>query len=572
MANTVTSTCSPAIQSPLCYSTDPATRTAAVASTGGAPACLEPPLKSTPIVDNFQQMAAIHKQNNGGLAMGGPVRLAAGGPPAAFCNNPTITPNCGVIFCSYPNPNYNPGSINSSVSSCPSTPPSAGSTGSGGTTPSTPPLTPQQKQQQQLSCAIGGTGSVPTGKVTSCANSKILCTENTNATSPSLTPTTTQSATPIQNSSCQMLCTNKYNVETQPAVTAAQGQAQYACQANPVTAATYCATQIGKAPQMTGAQGQADPNAVVSNQIQQLTQGLNCGKVPAWAQPSVNWANSIMAGRGLGSSSIASQALVTAVQQAALPVAQANAQYYQTLQMANLTNAQQAAVVNQQATVQTLLSNQAAVNAGLQFNATSENQVAQFMTNLSSQINLSNAAQANAMKQFNAGQSNSVSEFNSNLANQVAQFNAQNQLAIDQSNVTWRRNINTLNTAATNAANQTNTQNLFNLTQTAQNNLWNQFQDEASWANTNAQNALTRSQNLVIAAMGQQTLFKLQTTAGQQAFEQMLGQFGIQVAGGFISGALNSSPSITCSANFCPQIASGQAACPNAFFNCPNAG
>lgn len=576
---TTTATCTPSAQSPLCNTTDPSIRTSVVGSTGGAPSCLSGPPQPTPIVNQFAQMAQQSKQNNGGLARGGIIRMACGGgtSAAAATATPTQSSILGINSCQYTqlqgsgncpttgladwlkeggNKNGNPALTTGQnyyeatigTPSCGFNTSTTGTSGSTGTstTGTCSTGTTSTTTAAPICTAISGTqpqgfSGVPTGSVTANANQQILCQVTKCAANPTLPPGTTQTATQIQNSACQMLCPNAYNVANPGALpTATGGTAAQAPAAAPVTAATYNPCTIQNTPQMTAAQANACPNAVVSNQIQQLTQGLSCGNIPAWAQPSINWANSIMAGRGLGSSSIASQALVTAVQQAALPVAQANAQYYANLQAANLTNEQQAAVVNQQSTIQTLLSNQAAVNAGLQFNATSENQTAQFMSNLGAQINLANAAQANAMAQFNAGQTNTVGEFNANLANQINQFNAQNQLAIDQSNVTWRRNINTLNTAATNAANQTNAQNLFNLSQTDQNNLWQQFQDEASWANTDAQNALTRQQNLVIAAMGQSTAFQLSSQAGQQAFEQLLGKFGLNVAGGLLNNLGNS--------------------------------
>lgn len=457
----------------------------------------------------------------------------------------------------------------------------------------------------QLSAA-----GVPTSASSAGANAQIANTMQTNAIKPTLPAGTQQTATLIKcTAGTRLKSCAAPTVNAQSVNAATVGCTALASTPNAINPAKYCATNA-TAPQMTAAHGAVcanaqitapqintncsrfninaaqqgvDPNAVVSNQIAQLTGCLKaCQPAPAWAQPSINYTNAELAARGLQTSSIAAGAEVSALQQAALPVAQANAQYYQNLDYANLTNrqqatvqnaaiqaqlsgenltvaedaakanasaflqmnlqnlnnAQQAAVVNQQSAVQTMLSNQAADNAAKQFNAQSQNQVDEFMTNLATQVGLSNAAQLNAMNQFNAGQLNSVGEFNSQLANNVAQFNAQNQLAIAQSNVTWRRNINTLNTAAINAANQSNAQNLFSLTTTAQNNLWNQWQDMASWANTDSQNQLTRNQNMAIAALGQQTAFNLANQAQQTALLQLLGKFGIDVAGGPLSNLL----------------------------------
>lgn len=416
-------------------------------------------------------------------------------------------------------------------------------------------------------CPISTSG-VPVN--TQGANAGILQTEEQNATSPSLKPNETVNAQLIQNSSCQMLCPTKYNVGTPQVAATTGGNATTVAPVTTPKAATYCAATISNAPQVsaatmavpgnpssTASAGSVSTNpafsvapstssstpqnscALVSNQIAMLTNGLNTDNAPAWAQGAINATNSQMAARGLGTSSIAAGANTAAIENAALPVATANSNVIMQANLANLSNEQQALLANQQAQLATLTSNQAAVNAASQFNATSENQVTQFFDNLNSQIQLSNAAQVNAMKQFNAGQLNSVAEYNATLANNVAQFNAQNQLAIDQSNVTWRRNINTLNTAAVNSANQVNAQNEFNMSSTAQTNLWQQFQDEASWANTDAQNSLTRAQNLAIASLGANTAFGLQSAAEQAQMLNYLGAFGLNLLGPTVGSTLN---------------------------------
>lgn len=458
------------------------------------------PLQATPLMNRFQEPAQLYKQKNDFMARGGMVKHYAGGGGAA----PPVVTAC-------------------------------------------------------IDKALTNAG-VPTSGCASASNSQIQNTMQTNAAGQgTLTCAETVKATPIQNSSCQELgaCAAP-KVTATPVNTSTVCSTAVANNPNNVNAATYCAKTVHcKTPQMTAAQANVCSNELVSCQIAKLTGCLkniqNGGCAPAWAQPTINATNAALAARGLSTSSIAAGAEVSALQQAALPIAQANANAYLQVNMANLTNQQQADVQNQQALVQTLLSDQAATNAASQFNAQSEDQVNEFMSNLNSQVQMSNAAQINAMNQFNAGQTNSVGEFNANLANNVAQFNSANQLTIAQNNVAWRRNINTLNTAAVNAANQTNAQNEFNLTSTAQNNLWNQWQDQASWANTDAQNALTRAQNMAIASLGQQTAFNLADQAQQTALLSYLGKFGIDVAGGplsnLLSSAINNASSCTNSYN-----------------------
>ena len=182
-------------------------------------------------------------------------------------------------------------------------------------------------------------------------------------------------------------------------------------------------------------------------------------------------------------------------------VAVQNAQAFLQMDMTNLSNAQQAAVINQQAQQQVMLSDQAATNAARQFNATSQNQVNQFFANLAQDINKFNATAANASEQFNIGQLNAMQQFASTMANQREQFNATNQLAIEQSNVQWRRDVNTANTAAQNAANQINAANYLNISNTALNNIWQQFRDEADYAYSSAENAADRAFNMAMAVL-----------------------------------------------------------------------
>ena len=201
-----------------------------------------------------------------------------------------------------------------------------------------------------------------------------------------------------------------------------------------------------------------------------------------------------------------------------------NARAFLQMDMANLSNEQQAVMLKAQQTQQRMLTNQAAENAALQFNATSENQTNQFMASLSASISQFNAQQNNAMSQFNATQKNAAearrvaNEFEAEkieaqLQNQVnifneqqefarEQFNVRNATAIAQSNVQWRRQANTADTAAINAANQQNAQNAYNLSIAAQNFLWQELRDEADFAFKRWDNDEQRKTSLYVAALG----------------------------------------------------------------------
>ena len=178
-----------------------------------------------------------------------------------------------------------------------------------------------------------------------------------------------------------------------------------------------------------------------------------------------------------------------------------NAQNFLQVDMTNLANEQQTALFKQQSLVNSLLTDQAAANAALQFNASSENQTNQFFANLSSSIGQFNAAQMNAMKQFNAGEVNSLLEFNANIQNQREMFNAQNYLVVAQANAQWRQNLATLNTAAANEANMDYAKTVNGLTMSALDQIWQRERDLMDYSFTGGENQADRALSLLLGDM-----------------------------------------------------------------------
>ena len=178
-----------------------------------------------------------------------------------------------------------------------------------------------------------------------------------------------------------------------------------------------------------------------------------------------------------------------------------NAQNFLQVDMTNLANEQQTALFKQQSLVNSLLTDQAAANAALQFNASSENQTNQFFANLSSSIGQFNAAQMNAMKQFNAGEVNSLLEFNANIQNQREMFNAQNYLVVAQANAQWRQNLATLNTAAANESNMDYAKTVNGLTMAALDQIWQRERDLMDYSFTGGENQADRALSLLLGDM-----------------------------------------------------------------------
>ena len=289
--------------------------------------------------------------------------------------------------------------------------------------------------------------------------------------------------------------------------------------------------------------------ATTQYQIAQMMTSLdNDQELPAWAAPNVRKVKSIMNQRGLGASSMASAAMVQALMESAIPIANADAQAYSRIQLQNLTNEQQTALsnaatiaamdrqnldnrmkaaqqnattflqmditnlnnrqatetLNYQTKVQSLFTDQAAANAAKQFNATSQNQINQFYDQLGATVSTNNANREASMNTFNADQSNAMKKYNAKLEDTREQFNSNMQLMIDQSNVVWRRTLNTANTAEQNKANQINAQTVLGLSVQAQNNLWQKYRDEAAMAFNAAQNDMQRGHAIAITAISNQ--------------------------------------------------------------------
>jgi hypothetical protein len=318
------------------------------------------------------------------------------------------------------------------------------------------------------------------------------------------------------------------------------------------------------------AQGQISPESIAAAATQELdTRGTikyqlgelyssieSGGELPPWASGPVRAVSSIMQSRGLGSSSMASAAMITALQETALPIAQQDANKYSNIQIQNLnnqqtatmanaavyasmdranldarmsalvnnsraflqvdtqnlTNAQQAATIDYQTQANRLFTNTAAENASRNFNATSQNQVNQFYETLGTTVEQNNTNRLAAQQQFNVDEVNAMSQYNTSVNDLRERTYVQNQQAIDQSNAVWRRTINTANTSAVNEAQRVNAQSLLGLSVDSQNRLWQQYRDEANFLMSQSQNRAARSHD---AAM-----FAAQNNANISAYNQ----------------------------------------------------
>jgi hypothetical protein len=160
----------------------------------------------------------------------------------------------------------------------------------------------------------------------------------------------------------------------------------------------------------------------------------------------------------------------------------------------------------------------------------------QFNRNVESQLAAVSANNQKDLEVAKANLTNDVNKFNASMADAREKFNASNQLVIEQSNVQWRRMINTNNTAAQNAANQLNVQNQFNMSQWALAAVWQQARDEASWANTAAENEKQRAHNIAVAAIGRDAALTAMSVEQRNNVYSAIGTW----AAGALSGWLSS--------------------------------
>ena len=338
-------------------------------------------------------------------------------------------------------------------------------------------------------------------------------------------------------------------------------------------------------PLSSGALAQAqtealDEKATVQFQLGELYKSLDDGtQLPAWAAPAARNADNFMLQRGLGASSMAAAARTQALFESALPIAAADADKYSAIQLQNLNNKQTAAlqnaseiaamdranldvrmrsaqqnaasflqmnmanVTNEQATnnlnhqsrMQELFNDQAVINSARNFNATSQNQVDQFYSTLGNQVQQANEAREAAVQQFNVQTDSAQQQFNSTLRQNRSKFNAEMQNLIDASNVSWRRQITTYNNQLANETQQTNARNLLGISEARQNQLWQAYRDEATWANQSFENEEHRQQALTLAALAFNRSVELADKQSDENTSRLIGAVGSRLLDGILN-------------------------------------
>ena len=206
------------------------------------------------------------------------------------------------------------------------------------------------------------------------------------------------------------------------------------------------------AAQTDAAAAQANPSgqAMVATQLDGLMQQFQGGATPAWAAGAMRAATSAMAGRGLGASSLAGQAVVQAAMESAMPIAMADAQTISKFESQNLSNRQQSAMLaaEQRARFmgqefdqifQAKVMNASKISDIANQNFTAEQQVQLENSRAANTMNLANLSNQQALVMAEASALAQLDVANLSNRQQAAVQNAQNFLQMDMANLSNRQ-------------------------------------------------------------------------------------------------------------------------------------
>ena len=209
-----------------------------------------------------------------------------------------------------------------------------------------------------------------------------------------------------------------------------------------VNMATVDAT-LNKAEAATAA---LKPEMTVSGQLDKLLADFDSQNPPIWAASSMRNATSVLISRGMGASSLAGQAVIQATLEAALPIAVQDAQTIATLELQNLSNRQQMAVLTatQRATFlgqefdqafQTKVLNAAKIADIANINFTAEQTIALENAKLAQTVDLANLSNEQALVMARAAQIANLESANLDNRQKAALQNAQAFLQLDLTNL-----------------------------------------------------------------------------------------------------------------------------------------
>ena len=205
--------------------------------------------------------------------------------------------------------------------------------------------------------------------------------------------------------------------------------------------------------QIQAAEATPSAQATVQGQLAQLTANFDASNPPAWAAGSLRAATQQMAARGLGASSLAGQAIVQATLEAALPIAQADANVTAQFEAQGLSNRQQRAMLAAQQRAQFIgqefdqafqarVQNAARIGDIANMNFTAEQQVQLENSRAANTMNLNNLSNRQAMVIAEASALANMDLSNLNNRQQAAVMNAQSFMNMDMANLSNQQQTN----------------------------------------------------------------------------------------------------------------------------------
>ena len=203
---------------------------------------------------------------------------------------------------------------------------------------------------------------------------------------------------------------------------------------------------VKEATEIQAAQADPSKSASVKGQLDDLMDDFEDGATPAWAAGAMRAATAAMNARGLGSSSMAGQAIVQAAMESALPIAQQDAQIVAQFEAQNLSNRQQVAMFAAQQRAdflkidfnqafQSRVTNAAKISDIANTNFTADQQVALENAKMAQTANLTNLSAKNAKIMADAAAISNMELTNLSNQQQASVENAKNFLQMDLTNL-----------------------------------------------------------------------------------------------------------------------------------------
>lgn len=314
--------------------------------------------------------------------------------------------------------------------------------------------------------------------------------------------------------------------------------------------------------QQLGEGNYTDYKATVQGQLsilsEQFTDNQGNPTIPTWAAGTARNVSRIAAFKGV-TGTAATAAMSQAIMEASLPIAQADASFFQTvtlqnldnkqqstinranvlskmelanldnrmaaavqnsknfmdMDLTNLANEQQARVINTQSRVQAILEDAKQENAKRLFVADSENEMNKYYDNLNASIEQFNASQLNSMAQFDADSENTVSMFNSDLENQREQFYRNMQYNIDTANAQWRQTVTLSEDQQAFDAAATDVKNLVGVSLEQLNQIWDRSDALLDYIWQSSEKGLDRELSLVLQKLKSESDIAAADAAGE---------------------------------------------------------